>query len=55
MIRHNAYLFPEATGKYAISASYVRGTNVIDSESYVLWLFPGSHRFYLIEPNRNEP
>src|SRR5262249_10288158 len=55
MIRHNAYLFPQATGKYDLSAPPARGTKVIDSEPYALWLFPGSHRFYLIEPNRYEP
>jgi hypothetical protein len=55
MLRFNAYLFRETTGKYAISASYLRGTQVIDSEPYALWLFPGSHRFLLIQPYRREP
>jgi hypothetical protein len=40
--------FPAVRGRLALSFSHLRGTQVVDTEPYDLWLNPGEHRFYLL-------
>jgi hypothetical protein len=46
LFRH--LLFPELTGRYAISFSEIPGTMTVDSEPYRLWLAPGPRRLWLL-------
>jgi hypothetical protein len=55
--------FPTVRGHYALSFSQVRGSRVLDSEPYTLWLSLGPRQFYFLEvpplpsgrPNTSEP
>jgi hypothetical protein len=45
----NHWRHPHITGRYALAFSQVRGTIVLDSQPYRLWLVPGEWRFLLLE------
>jgi hypothetical protein len=43
--------FPNVTGRYGISFSVLPGTRIADSLPYKLWLSPGPHTLYFLEPS----
>jgi 4-amino-4-deoxy-L-arabinose transferase-like glycosyltransferase len=48
VLRFTREWFPAVRGRLALSFSHVRGTRVVDTEPYDLWLDPGEHRFFLL-------
>jgi len=49
MLPFNRIRFPHLTGRYALAFSRPKGTDVLDSQPYRLWLVPGARRFLLIK------
>ncbi len=54
VIPFDHFLFPELTGKYALSLSTSPLTRTLDSEPFQLWLFSEPREVYLLEPAASE-
>jgi hypothetical protein len=57
-LAYTVRFFPHVDGRVALSFSELKGTRVLDSEPYSLWLVPGEHEFLLLgisqPPPRND-
>jgi hypothetical protein len=49
VIEYDHFLFPELTGKYALSLATGPETRVLDSEPFRLWLFPEPRQAFFLE------
>src|SRR5262249_23550655 len=55
MLPFNHLLFPEMTGRYALSVSNLSAAIPVDSEPYHLWLAPGPRRLLLVKHQPTGP